>query len=59
MAKKGAFSSGGGKGRRKTKDQAMAQELKRLGIERTSGRCCICNSIVSLRQLYNHIATHK
>lgn len=37
----------------------MAYELKRLGIERDSGRCCICGAIVSLRQLYNHIATHK
>ena len=59
MAKKGARSTGGGKGRRRERDQRMAQELKKRGVGRDYGRCPICNSIVSLKQVYNHIATHK
>lgn len=59
MAKKGAFASGGGKGRRRQKDQAMAAELKLKGVNRVSGRCPICNQIISLNHFYNHVATHK
>ena len=58
MAKKGASSSGGGATRRRGKDQAMAAALKAEGIERTSCRCPICNGIVALTRLYNHIAVH-
>jgi hypothetical protein len=36
---------GNKKNRRKQEDQARAAEMKRLGIERTQGRCPICNRV--------------
>ena len=32
----------------KQKNQAMAERMKRLGIRRTTARCCICYRIVGL-----------
>lgn len=29
--------------RKSTKDKQMAADLKKRGVRRTSGRCCICN----------------
>ena len=43
---------------RSEKDKAMAARLKREGVKRTKARCPICNKMVSLKALYNHIATH-
>ncbi len=40
---------------RKAKDAAMAAEMKRLKIERTSFRCPICYGMVSLNSAYGHI----
>jgi hypothetical protein len=59
MSKKGAYSSGGGAARRRGKDQAMAAELKKNGVERTSAKCPICYSTVSLKSLYGHLSVHK
>jgi hypothetical protein len=59
MAKKGATQSGASAGNTRAKDQARAAALKKAGIERTSGRCPICNAIVSTNSFQNHIATHK
>lgn len=59
MSKKGAFSSGTGAANRRTKDQAMAAAMKARGVKRDQCRCCICNHLVSLNHLQNHITTHK
>jgi hypothetical protein len=40
---------------KKKKDSAMAQLMKRLGIERSSCNCPICHSLVSLNRLYFHL----
>lgn len=32
----------------KAKNQAMAERMKRLGIRRTTARCCVCYRIVSI-----------
>lgn len=42
-----------------TKDKEMAAYLKKIGHKRTTCRCPICNKIVSLQALYNHIVTHR
>ena len=44
---------------RSAKDKQMAAYMKERGIRRTTGKCAICNAIVSLKQMYVHIATHK
>jgi hypothetical protein len=41
--------------RRSVKDKEMAAMLKRLGIKRTTGKCALCNSLVSLKGMYGHI----
>lgn len=55
-----AFGSGAGKkGRRRAKDQQMAGELKRLGVERDTGRCVVCyGTIPNGVGAYNHYAAH-
>jgi len=58
MAKKGARASGGGGANRSNKDKAMAAELKKQGITRTTQRCPICNKTISLNQFYKHIRVH-
>jgi formamidopyrimidine-DNA glycosylase len=43
---------------RSQKDKEMAARLKRLGIERTSGRCAACYRLVrtdSWKSRYTHI----
>ena len=40
------------------KDQAMAARLKIEGDKREYFRCPVCNQIVSMRVVYNHIAFH-
>jgi hypothetical protein len=32
----------------KAKSQAQAAYMKERGITRTTGRCCLCNSIISI-----------
>lgn len=58
MSKKGATQSGSAAGMRRVKDQARAAYMKERGIARTSGRCCICNGMISLSQLEKHITNH-
>jgi hypothetical protein len=40
------------------KDQEMAARLRAEGVKREVGRCPICNAIVALNHLQNHIAHH-
>ena len=43
---------------RRKKDEAMAARLKKLGIERTTGRCALCYRIIavtSAKSRYTHI----
>lgn len=43
---------------RSQKDKEMAARLKRLGIERTTGRCALCYRIIvieSIKSRYKHI----
>lgn len=50
-------NAGGPKGRAR-KNRERAAEMKRLGIERTTGRCAVCYHIVSVDSRisrYRHI----
>ena len=52
------MADSGGKGRRKERNQSRAMEMKRLGIERTTGRCPICYRMVTVdssKSRYTHI----
>ena len=40
------------------KDRAMAAWMREHGIVRTTARCPICNVVIALRSIYNHIAYH-
>lgn len=40
-------------------NQAMAAYMKEHKIERESGRCSLCYTIVSLNMMYSHISFHK
>lgn len=44
---------------RSQRDKEMAAYLKKIGHERTSARCPVCNSIVGLNTFQSHIASHK
>lgn len=37
----------------------MAARMKAEGVVRRIGRCSICNGLVSVPNLYQHIAYHK
>lgn len=53
----GAATEGGPKGRAR-KNRERAAEMKRLGIERTTGRCAVCYHIVTVDSRisrYRHI----
>ena len=50
---------GNKKNRRKAQDQARAAQLKRDGIERTTGRCPICNKIIHADYLDRGMASHR
>jgi hypothetical protein len=43
---------------KREKDQAMAAALKAAKVKREVGRCPICNQIVAVSHLQNHIAFH-
>jgi hypothetical protein len=50
--------SGGGPKGRARKNRERAAEMKRLGIERTTGRCAVCYRIVQIESRisrYTHI----
>lgn len=47
------------KNARKEKNQRIAFELKRKGIERTTGRCPICNRVIHADYLKGGMATHR
>ena len=40
------------------KDKAMASRMKREGVERTTGRCCMCHKVVSLDTYPSHLRSH-
>lgn len=53
-----ASSAGGAAGRTRAKNAAMAAEMKRLGIVRTSARCGGCGSIITIespKSRYRHV----
>ena len=50
---------GGKKNRRKADDQARAAALRCDGIERTTGRCPICNKIYHADMLKAGYASHR
>lgn len=54
-----AKKSGGTGARLKAKNQAMAAEMKRLGIERKVARCPVCNKVVGLNTIAQHIGSCK
>lgn len=41
------------------KNQRIAAELKRLKIERRTGRCPICNKVIYADYLKGGMATHR
>ncbi len=43
---------------RREKNQAIAAELKRLGIERTQGRCCGCYAVYHADMLGRGYQSH-
>lgn len=51
------MSGGSGPALKRQANAAMAAHMKELGIKRESARCPICNGIVSLPKLQNHIET--
>lgn len=50
---------GSKKARTKQLNQARAAEMKRLGIERTTGRCPICNKVYHADMLREGYAAHR
>lgn len=44
---------------RKEKNQRIAYQLKAAGIERTTGRCPICNKVYHADMLKAGYATHR
>lgn len=52
-----AKKTGGGAGRQRAKNQAMAASMAAQGIKRTSCRCPICHKLVGLGVLPTHIMT--
>lgn len=53
------MASSSSAGQRRVKDAAMAARMKSEKIVRDHARCPICYGVISLHQLYNHIAFHK
>lgn len=51
-----AKSVGGKAANQRSKDQSRAADLKARNIARTVGRCPICNRMVGLGVIYEHIA---
>lgn len=45
-----------GAAERRQKDSAMASRMKQEGVERRTGRCPICYSLIALDKLEGHIA---
>lgn len=48
-----------GRAERRTKDQAMANRMKDLGIQRTTGQCPVCHKTVGNggKSLISHFVT--
>ena len=44
---------------RSTKDKEMAAYLKKIKDKRMTGKCAICNNLVSLKSMYAHIISCK
>lgn len=49
---------GSKKNRRKAEDQARSAAMKRDGIERTTGRCPICNKVYTADMLGRGFGAH-
>jgi hypothetical protein len=47
------------KAARKEKNQRIASAMKAAGIERTTGRCCICNRLYNANFLREGFASHR
>jgi len=41
----------------RNKDKAMAARLKKEGVKRTRARCPVCNRVVNVKGIYQHIVT--
>ena len=41
------------------KDKAMAKHLKELGVKREIARCPICNAVVNIKAMQNHVSYHS
>lgn len=41
------------------KDREMAKHLKEEGVVRDTARCPICNAVLGVKALANHISYHK
>lgn len=54
-----AKKTGGTAGRRRAKDSAMAAELARLGVKRTTCNCPVCHKLVSMDRLPAHLMSCK
>lgn len=45
--------------RKSTKDKEMAADLKRRGVERTTGKCVICYATISNAGTFAHYSKHS
>jgi hypothetical protein len=50
---------GSKKNRTKAANQARASAMKRDGIERTTGRCCICGKVYTADMLGRGYTAHR
>jgi hypothetical protein len=51
------MSKAAGAARQRERDQNRAMYMKKHGIRRALARCPICNNVVSINKLYQHIVT--
>lgn len=54
-----AKKTGGGAGRTRAKNQAMAARMKEEGVERSTLRCAICGGLVGINRYPIHLASCK
>lgn len=54
-----AKKTGGSAGRLRAKNAAMAAEMKRNNVERRICRCPVCNKLVSVAGVAQHITSCK
>ena len=51
-------NNSGAAGRNRTRNQEMAARLKTEGDKREVARCPICNAVISISKLQQHIEHH-